>query len=65
MDFVDRAEEKKRFSRFLNLREGALACIYGRRRIGKSEAAPVCRQIQAHRLASFRCRRSTTGSSIC
>lgn len=36
MDFLDRVEEQKRFKRFLNLREGALACVYGRRRIGKS-----------------------------
>ncbi|MBR4257570.1 MAG: ATP-binding protein [Kiritimatiellae bacterium] len=36
MDFIDREEEQKRFRRFLNLREGALACVYGRRRIGKS-----------------------------
>ncbi len=36
MDFLDRVDEQKRFRRFLGLREGALACIYGRRRIGKS-----------------------------
>lgn len=36
MDFLDRVDEQKRFRRFLNLREGALACVYGRRRIGKS-----------------------------
>ncbi len=36
MEFLDRVEEQKRFRRFLNLREGALACVYGRRRIGKS-----------------------------
>ena len=36
MEFIDRVEEIKRFRRFLNLREGALACVYGRRRIGKS-----------------------------
>ena len=36
MDFIDREDEQKRFRRFLNLREGALACVYGRRRIGKS-----------------------------
>ena len=36
MDFIDREEEQKRFRRFLDLREGALACVYGRRRIGKS-----------------------------
>lgn len=36
MDFLDRVEEQKRFKRFLDIREGALACVYGRRRIGKS-----------------------------
>ena len=36
MDFIDRVDEQRRFRRFLNFREGALACVYGRRRIGKS-----------------------------
>ena len=36
MDFLDRLEERKRLERFLALDEGAVACIYGRRRIGKS-----------------------------
>ena len=36
MEFLDRVEEQRRFRRFLNLNEGALACLYGRRRIGKS-----------------------------
>ena len=36
MDFFDRIDERKRFERFLGLREGALACLYGRRRVGKS-----------------------------
>ena len=36
MDFLDRIDEQKRFKRFLSLREGALACVYGRRRVGKS-----------------------------
>lgn len=36
MEFIDRSEEQKRFGRFLNLGEGGLACLYGRRRIGKS-----------------------------
>lgn len=36
MEFHDRIEERKRFERFLGLREGALACLYGRRRVGKS-----------------------------
>lgn len=36
MDFFDRIDEQRRFKRFLEFPEGALACLYGRRRIGKS-----------------------------
>ncbi len=36
MEFLDRIAERKRLERFLALEEGAMACIYGRRRIGKS-----------------------------
>ena len=36
MEFLDRTEELTRLRRFLSLKEGALACLYGRRRIGKS-----------------------------
>ena len=36
MKFLDRTEELARLRRFLSLKEGALACLYGRRRIGKS-----------------------------
>ena len=36
MDFFDRTDESDRLRRFLALKEGALACLYGRRRIGKS-----------------------------
>ena len=36
MDFFDRIDESNRFRCFLALKEGALACLYGRRRIGKS-----------------------------
>lgn len=36
MDFVDRVDERRRLTRFLAEPEGALACVYGRRRIGKS-----------------------------
>ena len=36
MDFFDRVDESDRLKRFLALKEGALACLYGRRRIGKS-----------------------------
>ena len=36
MEFLDRTEETERLKRFLALEEGATACLYGRRRIGKS-----------------------------
>lgn len=36
MDFLDRVDEQRRFGRFLRLQDGALAVLYGRRRIGKS-----------------------------
>lgn len=36
MEFLDRTEETGRLKRFLALDEGATACLYGRRRIGKS-----------------------------
>ncbi len=36
MEFMDRVNERRRLERFLALREGAMACLYGRRRIGKS-----------------------------
>ena len=36
MKFVDRIEEKARLEQFLSLAEGAFACVYGRRRVGKS-----------------------------
>lgn len=36
MEFLDRIDEKLRLERFLALDEGAVACLYGRRRIGKS-----------------------------
>ena len=36
MDFLDRIDELDRLRRFLALPTGAMACIYGRRRIGKS-----------------------------
>ena len=36
MEFLDRIDEKRRLTRFLSLEEGAMACLYGRRRIGKS-----------------------------
>lgn len=36
MEFLDRKDELRRFMNFLELQEGALACLYGRRRVGKS-----------------------------
>ena len=36
MEFLDRVDERKRLLRFLQSAEGGVACIYGRRRIGKS-----------------------------
>ncbi len=36
MEFLDREDEQRRLKRFLDLQDGAMACIYGRRRIGKS-----------------------------
>ena len=34
MEFLDRIEERARLERFLSAEEGAMACLYGRRRIG-------------------------------
>ena len=52
MDFLDRIEELDRLTRFLELDEGALACLYGRRRIGKSrlleEALARCAGVISH-----------------
>ena len=36
MEFLDRVEERRRLNRFLSATDGALACLYGRRRVGKS-----------------------------
>ena len=36
MEFLDRIDERARLERFLSAEEGAMACLYGRRRIGKS-----------------------------
>ena len=36
MEFLDRVEERRRLNRFLSAMDGALACLYGRRRVGKS-----------------------------
>ncbi len=36
MKFLDRVDERRRLEKFIALSEGATACLYGRRRIGKS-----------------------------
>ena len=36
MEFLDRIDERRRLERFLSQEEGGVACLYGRRRIGKS-----------------------------
>ena len=36
MDFLDRIEEKRRLDGFINRESGGLACLYGRRRCGKT-----------------------------
>ena len=36
MRFLDRIEEKRRLGKFLSMSDGGIACVYGRRRIGKS-----------------------------
>ena len=36
MEFFDRIEERVRLERFLSSGDGSMACLYGRRRIGKS-----------------------------
>ena len=36
MKFLDRIEEVRRLKAFLSYEEGGLACLYGRRRVGKS-----------------------------
>ena len=36
MEFLDRVDERRRLLRFVQDAEGGVACVYGRRRIGKS-----------------------------
>ena len=36
MEFLDRVDERRRLLRFVQDAEGGVACLYGRRRIGKS-----------------------------
>jgi len=36
MEFLDRIDERRRLEKFLAQGEGAMACVCGRRRIGKS-----------------------------
>jgi len=42
MEFPDRDEERSRLCRVLDAREGAFACLYGRRRCGKSRLLREC-----------------------
>jgi len=42
MEFLDRVEERTRLDRVLDGREGAFACLYGRRRCGKSRLLREC-----------------------
>ena len=39
MEFLDRVDERKRLERFLRQPEGAMACLYGRRRIGPASGS--------------------------
>ena len=49
LPFLDRSDELRRLRRFLGAREGGLAVVYGRRRLGKSrlvsEALPAKRSV--------------------
>jgi len=42
MEFLDREDERARVCRVLDGREGAFACLYGRRRCGKSRLLREC-----------------------
>ena len=42
MDFIDRTEEKTRLNRLFDARTGSLACLYGRRRCGKTRLLREC-----------------------
>ncbi len=42
MEFLDRIEERQRLRRLLDASNGALACLYGRRRCGKTRLLREC-----------------------
>ena len=42
MDFLDRVEERQRLDRLFDAPDGALACLYGRRRCGKTRLLREC-----------------------
>ena len=42
MKFLDRVEERARLMRLLNGADGAFACLYGRRRCGKTRLLHEC-----------------------
>ena len=42
MDFLDRTEERERLTRLLDGRTGEFACLYGRRRCGKTRLLKEC-----------------------
>ena len=42
MKFLDRVEERTRLMKLLNGADGALACLYGRRRCGKTRLLHEC-----------------------
>ena len=42
MKFLDRTEERERLTRVLDGRAGAFACLYGRRRCGKTRLLKEC-----------------------
>ena len=52
MEFLDRVDERKRLERFLRQPEGAMECLCGRRRIGKSrlleEVLAGCADVAAY-----------------
>ena len=42
MDFLDRIEEKARLKAFMEAADGGFACLYGRRRCGKTRLLEEC-----------------------
>ena len=50
MDFLDRIEERQRMESFLSAEEGGIACLYGRRRCGKTR---LLRELLRNRAGSL------------